>query len=78
MITRMTDELRALLLEVVQTHCPEHSVAVERIGRLSPEERLALQQATADELVATGLGEGDEPNQRGTRLEALIDVLGRS
>jgi len=78
MIVRMTEDLRVLLLEVVQARCPEHADAMHRIGQLSAEERLALQQAVADELVSSGLGESDEPNERGVRLEALIDAIGRA
>ena len=78
MIARMTPDLRALLLEVVQARCSKYIDAMDRIGQLSPEERLALQQAVADELVSTGLGKNDEPNERGVRLEALIDAIGRA
>jgi hypothetical protein len=48
------------------------------IGNASTrDERLVLQQAIADELVATGLRDDGEPNERGLRLESLIDSLGR-
>ena len=78
MIARMTQDLRVLLLEVVQARCSKYIDAMHRIDQLSPEERLALQQAVADELVSTGLGKNDEPNERGVRLEALIDAIGRA
>jgi hypothetical protein len=78
MIARMTLDLRALLLEVAQARCSKYIDAIDRIDQLSPEERLALQQAVADELVSTGLGKNDEPNERGVRLEALIDAIGRA
>lgn len=44
--------------------------------RLTLEQRFALQQACGDELCTTGLGEDDEPNDRGYLLEELIDWLG--
>ena len=78
MIAKMTEDLRVLLLEVVQARCPEHADSMNRIGQLSAEERLALQQAVSDELVSSGLGENDEPNKRGVKLEALIDAIGRA
>jgi len=78
MIARMTPELRALLLEVVKVRCSKYVDAMDRIDQLSPQERLVLQQAIADELVSTGLGKNDEPNERGVRLEALIDAIGRA
>jgi len=78
MIARMTQNLRVLLLEVVQARCPKYIDAMHRIDQLSPDERLALQQTVADELVSTGLGKNDEPNERGVMLEALIDAIGRA
>jgi hypothetical protein len=75
---KLTQEERTLLHQVVQARCPEHGAAVERLGNLNSDEKLALQQAIADELIASGLGDDDEPNENGLRLEALIDAIGRS
>ncbi len=72
-----TEEANALLRQVVEKHCPQHLNNLAKLSELTQGERLALQQAVADELLATGLGEDDEPNERGLRLESLIDFLGR-
>jgi hypothetical protein len=72
-----SEETNDLLRHVVEKHCPEHLNNLRRLGELTHGEKLALQQAVADEFLATGLGEDDEPNERGLRLEALIDFLGR-
>jgi hypothetical protein len=77
MKVRKREEFDALLRQVVERHCPEHLSKLAKLGELSDSERLALQQAVADELLATGLGDDDEPNERGLSLESLIDFLGR-
>ncbi len=43
---------------------------------LTFEQREDMREAIADELVETGLGEDDEPNEKGLLLENLIDHLG--
>jgi hypothetical protein len=73
----MYEELRGLLREVVERHCPEYLSKLDSGDRFTAHEKLALQQATASELLVTGLRNDDEPNERGLRLESLIDFLGR-
>jgi hypothetical protein len=43
---------------------------------LSDEQRETLRELLSDELVETGLGPDDEPNERGRLIEAAIDWLG--
>jgi hypothetical protein len=43
---------------------------------LREDEREALREAVAQELLASGLTDADEPNSRGLALESVIDVLG--
>lgn len=77
MIT-MTSIQKTLLTEAIQKHNPEFISIVEKVGvtTLTENEREDLRGAIASELCETGLGSGDEPNQRGLVLEELIDVLG--
>ena len=77
MRAEMSQELRGLLREVAERHCPEYLGKLHGDDRFTADERLALQQATANELLVTGLRDDDEPNERGLRLELLIDFLGR-
>jgi hypothetical protein len=46
-------------------------------GALGEMERDALRSVVADELLAVGLEENDEPNERGRALVALIDLVER-
>lgn len=70
--------LLALLSGVAERHQPEVRPLLDRIGRhlLSENEREGLHGAPADELVSRGLGEDDEPNEYGLRIEHAIDQLG--
>ncbi|MBP6940667.1 MAG: hypothetical protein KBB65_02745 [Syntrophorhabdaceae bacterium] len=43
---------------------------------LTDEQREKLREVLANELLETGLGKDDEPNERGLLLEGLIDRLG--
>jgi hypothetical protein len=43
---------------------------------LTNDQREELRQILTDELMETGLGDDDEPNERGLLLEELIDKLG--
>jgi len=67
-----------LLREVVSTHCPSLLPIVVSIGSadLTTDQREEIRNALAAELVQNGLGEDDEPNERGLLLERLIDLLG--
>jgi hypothetical protein len=78
-MTRNNDERLALLREVVETHGRRSRSLVETIGTrlLTPEEREALRYLVSEELVRTGLGNDDEPNERGLLLEDLITWLGQ-
>jgi hypothetical protein len=44
-------------------------------GSLSADELNELREAVAGEFLDSGLGPGDEPNERGLQLEDLIDEL---
>jgi hypothetical protein len=46
-------------------------------GDLGEMERDALRSVVADELMAVGLDENDEPNERGRALVGLIDLVER-
>ena len=68
-----------LLREVLTKNRPELLEVVDsppssKVSHLIINE---LRQAVTDEFIETGLNEMDEPNNRGLRLEYLIDELGR-
>lgn len=67
-----------LLKEVVSKHNPSLLPMINSIGQvpLSFEQRESIREAIADEFIETGVGENDEPNDRGLSLESLIDRLG--
>ncbi len=48
----------------------------EGFNHLAEGDREALIDALLRELSETGLGSGDEPNQRGLEIETLIDFVG--
>jgi len=70
-------KLLGLLNEIVERRCPQYLAALGSGKILTGLETLAIQQAIADELLATGLRDDDEPNERGLCLESLIDFLSR-
>lgn len=76
----LPERLGPILKEVLSKHHPEwlYIIRDEVPLAFTSEQRFALQQACGDELSATGLMEDDEPNERGYRLEELIDWLGKS
>jgi hypothetical protein len=79
MMARNIEKLdRDLLQEVVLKRDPDLLLLIENLGMkpLTEAEREQLRAVVADELCATGLREDDEPNQRGLKLEELIDILG--
>jgi hypothetical protein len=51
-------------------------VASFQSAELTNDQREELRQILTDELMETGLGDDDEPNERGLLLEELIDKLG--
>jgi hypothetical protein len=67
-----------LLREVVTKRKPDLLAFVGSIGvtPLTNDQRQSLREALAAELRHSGLGENDEPNRLGLRLESLIDYLG--
>ena len=75
----VTDEaLLRLTRAVLEARAPEHTRLVDLVGvrPLDDDERETLRGILSDELVETGLGSGDEPNDRGRHLEAAITWLG--
>ena len=66
-----------LVETVLRIRAPERLSVASALhdGRLSVEEREMLRELLADELVESGLGPGDEPNERGRVIEAAIDWL---
>jgi hypothetical protein len=76
---RVSKKLVGILKEVVSKYHPEwlHRLATTTTPALSWDERDELRSSCASELCDTGLGNDDEPNERGYLLEELIDWLGR-
>ncbi len=77
MIRRLPVPAMQLLRQIVSKHEPDLLRLVGSIGSvpLTTEERESLREIVARELVETGLGPNDEPNDRGLLLEDLIDQL---
>ncbi len=67
----------ALLLEVTEARRPQLAglVATRDLAELTDAQRTDLRHMLTDELVAAGLGDDDEPNERGFVIEDLIDLL---
>ena len=75
---REKDEAQLRLLrEVVEKRDVASLKMVDVIGQrlLTSQEREDLRHLVADELIDTGLEPNDEHNERGRRLEDLIDWL---
>ena len=66
-----------LLREVITRWRPDLLYLLNRLGNslLTIEQREEIREAIADELIASGLDENNEPTQRGIMLEELIDRL---
>ena len=66
-----------LLREVLEEREPHLLPCVEALQErlLTPEERRLIRNLLAEKLVETGLGQDDEPNERGVLLEDLTDWL---
>ena len=73
---RISERLRELLLEVIDTRTPELRPCLGPNGSiaLNADQWQRLQDAIADELCTTGLRDDSEPNARGLMLEDLIDI----
>jgi hypothetical protein len=74
----LTDEERALLVEVT-TNRPELENLADRLSAgetLSAGEADRLRSAIGDEIARTGIDDG-EINERGARLDDLIDRVGQ-
>lgn len=70
----IASRLRSLLVEIAAKHSfqlPEGGVE-----RLAVHDRELLVDALLQEFSDTGLGSGDEPNQRGVEIEEIIDFVG--
>lgn len=74
---RLNRHLRLLLREVVATRCPDVLESFDELGplALARDERLRVAEALTAEFCATGLLPDFEPNERGRRLEDLIDFI---
>lgn len=77
MSLKLPPKLADILREIISERRPDLIQAINASGPLSDEERDSLRQALTDELVASGLREDDEPNERGLQIEELIDRVGR-
>jgi len=77
MNTRLTAAEKKLLGEVIRRRKPALLPVVSSLGdrRLSIEEREEIRELLAEEMCEAGLGEGDEPNERGLSLDGLIGRL---
>jgi hypothetical protein len=78
MAVALSAKLSALLSEVLWKRDPSMIgiVASFQSAELTNDQREELRQILTDELMETGLGDDDEPNERGLLLEELIDKLG--
>lgn len=77
---RQRPEDLALLREVLLAHAPnllEELLGKARSDSLARTERNQLCQWIGAELIATGLRDDSEPNERGIKLEDLLDWINR-
>jgi hypothetical protein len=78
-IRPLTTEELELMREVLKHHAPmddDLKIAITK-NALTADQRTLLCHLITLELVGTGLREDDEPNERGLRLEALLDEVNR-
>ena len=70
--------IRDLIEAVLDTRASDSQTLLPalRVGPLSAENREAIREVLAEELVETGLGPDGAPNERGRFVEAAIDWLG--
>lgn len=66
-----------LLRDAIETEVPSLLPLLDKMGtsEFTQDESNALRSAIVHHLVSTGFGPQGEPNERGIRLEALIDYL---
>jgi hypothetical protein len=77
MAVALSGKLSALLSEVLWKRDPSMiGIVAFQSAVLTNDQREELRQILTDELMDTGLGDDDEPNERGLLLEELIDKLG--
>jgi hypothetical protein len=77
MAVALSAKLSALLSEVLWKRDPSMiGIVAFQSAVLTNDQREELRQILTDELIDTGLGDDDEPNERGLLLEELIDKLG--
>jgi hypothetical protein len=77
MAVALSAKLSALLSEVLWKRDPSMiGIVAFQSAVLTNDQREELRQILTDELMDTGLGDDDEPNERGLLLEELIDKLG--
>ena len=70
-------EVRRVMREIVEHRCPDHSLLLtETTRKLTIDERDAIISALADELMAKGLEQTDEPTAYGLIIEDAIDLVG--
>lgn len=71
--------LMNLIREVFLMRAPEQLQLIAKLRRepLASNEREAIREVLADELLDNGLGPDDEPDERGRLIEAAIDWLGQ-
>jgi hypothetical protein len=67
-----------LLRELVSRRSPSTLTLVDALATrgLTHDEREELRHVVMDDFLEQGLGEDDEPNAYGHRMERLIDALG--
>jgi hypothetical protein len=73
----VSPDLQPLLREVLLARSPELAALVDASVELERDSVDAILESLTAELVASGLGVGDEPNERGSQLERLIDEVNR-
>lgn len=73
MTRSISSRLQTLLIEIAA----KHNFQLPEEGFVSPVERdrELLINALVQELLETGLGADDEPNQRGLEIEEIIDFV---
>ena len=75
----VTDKvITALIQDILRVRAPDKLGLITRLpGQpLSEDEREAVREVLADELLEEGLGPDEEPNERGRLVESAIDWLG--
>lgn len=71
----MSDELRALLNDVVARRAPDLIPTLSEVEKASHDIRVRVAMILTEELAASALKYDSTPNARGLRIEELIDAL---